>query len=250
MKILCHPIIILCAAGNFGRAGDGVFQWRTRAESSGTRLYCWCLLFKSHGWVGLFVSLHSFLSMFLSREYSNLNASFHKGCILGSVKHVWHLVLAKLLMGKKLHGSIYRYICIYIYMKHEAINQNLYSEHKKFHTETCVFTATEAHIQCTHQRERRADRERERVCVCMCVWCFYSIFMPVTSVFLAVCVFWVKGCGGGRQCFCSRFTLSQVMLLLLPMFCVQWWAVCAQTTAPMTTRWAAAAHRLSLCFVS
>ena len=171
MKILCHPIITLCTAGNFGCAADGVFQWRARAESSGTRLYCWCLLFESHGWVGWSVLLHSFLSIFLSRGYSNLSASFHKDGILGSVKHVWRLVLAKLLMSKKWHGIIYRYICMSV---------KIYTQSIKYSTQKLVCSQHQMHTYSAYIR----DRERERVCVCVCVHvcacvraffsCFYS----------------------------------------------------------------------------
>ena len=77
-------------------------------------------------------------------------------------------------------------------MKHESISQNLYSEHNKFHTEICVFTVSDAHIQCAYQRDRQTnrERERERECVCVSTCVCLSVCMmllqyiyPVTSVF-------------------------------------------------------------------
>ena len=80
-------------------------------------------------------------------------------------------------------------------MKHESISQNLYSEHNKFHTEICVFTVSDAHIQCAYQRQadQQGERERESVCVSTCVCLSVCMMLlqyiyPVTSVFLEVCV--------------------------------------------------------------
>ena len=180
MKILCHPITILCAAGNFGCAADGVFQWRARAESSGTRLYCWCLLFESHGWVGRSVSRHSFLSIFLSREYSNLNASFHKDGILGSVKHAWQLVLAKLLMSKKKWHGVHRHIW--------NMNQSvkIYTQSITNSTQKFVCSQCQMHTYSAHIREtcRPTGRERERECVCEYV-CVSLCVYDASTVYLS-----------------------------------------------------------------
>ena len=66
-------------------------------------------------------------------------------------------------------------------MKHESISQNLYSEHNKFHTEICVFTVSDAHIQCAYQRDRQTNRERERerecVCVSLCVYDASTVYL-------------------------------------------------------------------------
>ena len=69
-------------------------------------------------------------------------------------------------------------------MKHESISQNLYSEHNKFHTEICVFTVSDAHIQCAYQRDRQTNRERERVCVCEYV-CVSLCVYDASTVYLS-----------------------------------------------------------------